>query len=118
MNETLLQNLELFLPDILAGQEEVDSFRQSSPDIKGHQRPRAPSTLQMRQKLLGREQDKGKVVAWRAPPPVPPDTAAAEQLFPRKQVPREESAAVSRLAQQLEGLGHGDMDNPWQEFGV
>ena len=76
------------MPDILSGQEEVDSFRSHSPDIKGPSRARANTALMMRQKMMKMkgDQDNVKVVNWKSPPKDLDPELNQEELFPRKEI--------------------------------
>ena len=115
-----LQDLEIFLPDILSGQEEVDSFRSHSPDIKGPSRARANTALMMRQKMMKMkgEQDNVKVVLWKSPKDKDiHQELEQEELFPKKNIMTQETP-ISKLSQQLEQLGQEELNNPWQEYGM
>jgi len=114
------QGLQSFLPDVLAGQEEVDTFRSHSPDMKGSTRPRANTALQMQQKMLPKEQQQGAVVQWKTPSQDKQvDSEQLVELFPRKEVKADSSRKpnISLLAKQLESLSPNEQKNPWQEFG-
>ena len=113
----MLQDLEVFLPDILAGQEEVDSFRPHSPDIKGAPRARTNTALQMRQKIMKGDQDQVKTVQWKCPPARERVDSESEELFPKKEIVFNKTP-VSRLTQQLEQLNCDNLMNPWQEYGI
>jgi len=113
------QGLQSFLPEVLAGQEEVDTFRPHSPDMKGSSRPRANTALQLQQKMLPKDQEQGAVVHWKTPnQDKHKDPEQQAELFPRKEVNAESSVkmTVSLLAEQLESLSPGEQQNPWQEF--
>eukprot|EP00090_Calanus_glacialis_P016026 TRINITY_DN25140_c0_g1_i1.p1 TRINITY_DN25140_c0_g1~~TRINITY_DN25140_c0_g1_i1.p1 ORF type:complete len:510 (-),score=242.31 TRINITY_DN25140_c0_g1_i1:56-1585(-) len=113
------QNLQSFLPEVLAGQEEVDTFRPHSPDMKGSSRPRANTALQLQQKMLPKEQEHITTIHWKTPPKKSEDIIEQEEeLFPRKQVKDEPTIkmAVSLLTQQLESLTPGEEQNPWQQY--
>ena len=115
--------LEMFLPDVLAGQEELDGFRSQtrslrSPDIKPPPRQSVNSSVQQRQRAVRAEQDNVTTVTWKSPPVAPSDGEEGEELFPRKVLPGEPSQnIVSLLSQELEDLSIESVSNPWQEYG-
>jgi len=112
------QNLQSFLPEVLAGQEEVDTFRPHSPDMKGSSRPRANTALQLQQKMLPKEQEQVTTVHWKSPPKREEEvTEDMEELFPRKVlVDISKKSTISLLSQQLESLTPGEEHNPWRQY--
>ena len=115
-------HLEAFLPDVLAGQEELDCFRSHSrslrsPDIKPPPRQSVSSSVQQRQRTVRAEQDEVTTVVWKSPPVAPSEAEEAEELFPRKILPEPSQNVVSLLSQELEDLSIESVTNPWQEYG-
>lgn len=106
--------MEIFLPEILSGQEEVDSFRVHSPDLKVTSRSRTDTAAIKRNlKLMRGDGEQAKIVNWKSPTK---ETQSEEELFPRKSLPKKTVNMVSKFSQQLalETVG----DNPWKEYGV
>ena len=116
-------HLEVFLPDVLAGQEELDGFRSQtrslrSPDIKPPPRQSVSSSVQQRQRTARAEQENVTTVLWKSPPVATTEEEQAEPLFPRKVLPEQQSQKViSLLSQELEDLSIESVSNPWQEYG-
>jgi len=111
------QNLESFLPDVLAGQEELDSFRPDSPDLKSSSRPRANTAVfQLQQKLLPKDQDQITTVQWKTPSKKTGEDNDPEELFPKKEIKKASERTMSLLSQQLELLAPGEDQNPWQSY--
>jgi len=110
--------LQSFLPDVLAGQEEVDTFRPHSPDMKWSSRPRANTALQLQQKMISKEQEQAAVVHWKSPnPDMEKEPEELAELFPKKDLKAKAPIkGVSLLTQQLESLSPEEHKNPWQEF--
>ena len=100
----------------MAGQEEVESFRPHASDLKGPSRARANTALIMKQRMMKGEQDQVKLVPWKSPSKEI-NVQESEELFPRMEL-KQRLNPVSRLAQQLEGIGIEGGTNPWQEYGV
>jgi len=113
------QNLQSFLPEVLAGQEEVDTFRPHSPDMKGSSRPRAYTVAELHQKMLPKEQEQITTVHWKTPPKREEENIDdQEELFPRKELIAGPKAKtnMSLLSQQLESLTPSEEQNPWQQY--
>ena len=112
----MFKGLEVFLPDILAGQEEVDSFRVHSPDFKGPSRSRTEPTLPKKQKYT-KDVDQVKVINWKSPIKEAGE-AEMTDLFPKKCLLNKTDKVLSKLSQQLQALNTDDLDNPWKEYGM
>ena len=69
----------------------------------------------MRQKMMKGEQEQVKLVHWKTPSK---EINFEEELFPRRDPQQKLSPVVSRLAQQLEGIGLEGRTSPWQEYGM
>ena len=112
--------LEAFLPDVLAGQEELDSFRSHtrSPDIRAPPRQSVSSSVQVQQRTVRTDQDHVTTVQWRSPPPATEnENEEMEELFPRKILSKPSEVVTSQLSQELENMSIESVSNPWQQYG-
>ena len=112
--------LEAFLPDVLAGQEELDSFRShtaGSPDIRAPPRQSVNNSVQAHQRTVRPDQDNVTTVQWRSPPAASDRTDDdGEEIFPKKIIPKP-THVTSQLSQELENMSIESVSNPWQEYG-
>jgi len=121
------QNLPSFLGVLRDEEDEVDGFRQRSPEIKpsGDQwgRNRTNTSVQLDKQRALVNGPKVKVVAWREKD-ADSNNGDNIELFPRKQLhlpgseqPQDHHQQISLLSKQLEDLPSSLHANHWMEYG-